>query len=567
MADVAAGQGELSLEQLEELIARYSSSKQQEELVMAVLAAGLLPNAAYRTPGATLNKDMPDPFCDGPEEEAGKEKMHSLLQQRNQPPQGSTNWAMIDISPLDGPVQPGRGSVASKEYSSSRWWVYSSRKQSPLSEKTMMEGVSPASDLALLLFAPNLHLALAPQAYWEHHLQHTTDSSSSSSVSSSSWHHADVKVYSWGADKQAEGAVQLLGGFVQYSFPEGTHLDALLQLRRHIQSLLRVTIEGSEVLASAFSSSLAGALGQLLVLSPDARGDWKQRGCFEELLQYHRAKQAEALISLKEEREQEMSSILEDWQFQRAAQGGFWKQQGQRDAFWGSPGGSFLSGTEGDEGGWLDLQQLQGGYLGATPAAAAAAADPKWLPTGSMQLGAPTQGDAAGDGLTPELQETSSSNDSINSSSRVARSTVFPVTPQQLQAAGFAEVQQLLAPLVGKSALEVTALAWEVLPQLQPLLSDGTMLCLLLPAPKGAHLYFKVGSSPHGGRRVPGWAGCVHVFTFANGCVVWLHAGLCSAWCVKVCYAPRHIPPDEYILPPRATNMQVATFGAVVHDL
>jgi hypothetical protein len=317
---------------------------------------------------------------------------------------------------------------------------------------------------------------------------------------------------------------------VQYTFPEGSHLDALLQLRRHIQSLLRVTIEGSEVLASTFSSSLAGALSQLLALSPHARGDWQFRNYFEDLLEYHRTQKAKALTKLNKEREEELTRMLEDWQYERASLGGLWSPQGQRDAFWGNPAAGFLSGTEDDAGGWLDLQQ-QGGYLGATPAAAAAAVDPRWLPTGALQLSGLTQGDAAGDSSTPELQQTSDSTDSgvdsSSSSSRVARDTVSPIIPQQLVGAGFAEVQQLLAPLMGKTALEITALAWEVLPRLAPLLSDGTMMCVFLPAPKGPHLYFKVSFWLHGG-----WGNQVgsDLQVLAGLCCVCAD-GLCSTVC------------------------------------
>jgi hypothetical protein len=79
----------------------------------------------------------------------------------------------------------------------------------------------------------------------------------------------------------------------------------------------------------------------------------------------------------------------------------------------------------------------------------------------------------------------------------VVSDKVVEVSPQQLEEAGYGEVQQLLAPLVGKSPQELEGCLPQVLPRLAPLLADGTMRVLYLPTPKrqgSAAMFAKVGT-------------------------------------------------------------------------
>jgi hypothetical protein len=302
------------------------------------------------------------------------------------------------------------------------------------------------------------------------------------------WQHAAIKEYYY----PTAGVVQLLGGFAQYTFPEATHLDALLQLRRHIQSLLRVTIEGSEVLASAFSSSLAGTLGQLLALSPIAEGDWEQRRYFEEMLEYHRDQQEEGLAPLREEREQELSVILEERELRRGGRSGQWMQrsQGQRNR-WSDPDLDLeftLNLPDVEDGGWVGQQQGSDG--GAGPPAAVAAADQRRTQQPNVAEG----GEPASLGSSSSSSSSSSSRRRSSSagSSQVVSKSVVEVSRKQLEKLGRAQAQQLLAPLVGKSPQELEGCLPQVLPRLAALLADGTMAFLLLPAPVGTGYYVKV---------------------------------------------------------------------------
>lgn len=95
-----------------------------------------------------------------------------------------------------------------------------------------------------------------------------------------------------------------------------------------------------------------------------------------------------------------------------------------------------------------------------------------------------------------QSSSTSTSNSSRSSSSSSGRGfdAVEEVSLQQLEEAGYGEVQQLLAPLVGKSAAELEACLPQVLPRLAPLLADGTVGFLFLPALMGVKDYEQVSS-------------------------------------------------------------------------
>jgi hypothetical protein len=98
------------------------------------------------------------------------------------------------------------------------------------------------------------------------------------------------------------------------------------------------------------------------------------------------------------------------------------------------------------------------------------------------------------------VQDSSSSSSSGGSSSsnRSSNRGIFDaleeISPQQLEEAGYAQVQQLLAPLVGKSPWEIVESLPQVLPRLAPVLADGTVGFLFLPAPMGLQKYKQVST-------------------------------------------------------------------------
>jgi hypothetical protein len=101
--------------------------------------------------------------------------------------------------------------------------------------------------------------------------------------------------------------------------------------------------------------------------------------------------------------------------------------------------------------------------------------------------------DVAGD--TAASKKEAAAVGSSSSSTMRFPDQVVVVSPQQLEEAGYEEVQQLLLPLMGKSIPELEGFLPQVLPRLAPLLADGTMDALLLPAPKGrgrAEIYAQV---------------------------------------------------------------------------
>ena len=56
----------------------------------------------------------------------------------------------------------------------------------------------------------------------------------------------------------------LLEGFMVYKFPAAEHLDAVLQLRQHLQTLLRIQVAGGGLQAQGFSESISRVLCGLL---------------------------------------------------------------------------------------------------------------------------------------------------------------------------------------------------------------------------------------------------------------------------------------------------------------
>jgi hypothetical protein len=103
-----------------------------------------------------------------------------------------------------------------------------------------------------------------------------------------------------------------------------------------------------------------------------------------------------------------------------------------------------------------------------------------------------THGDIISSRQRQTSDNCSTGSSSSSSSSIFTRNTVVEVSRQQLEEAGYAQAQQLLAPLVGKSPQELEGCLPQVLPRLAPLLADRTMDFLYLPAPKGTGVYAEV---------------------------------------------------------------------------
>ena len=151
---------------------------------------------------------------------------------------------------------------------------------------------------------------------------------------------------------QAEATV--MESFTQFRFSQGEQLDAVLQLRQHLQTLLEIQLAGGGLQAREFSLKLGELLGGVFEAERDGQVKGADKGLYKAkaLLERHR----------KETQEQEERQVEEELLY--------WEEKGrlreERRSFgrggWGSRQEGYMGG--GDGGSW-DIEDLLGDPAGA----------------------------------------------------------------------------------------------------------------------------------------------------------------------------------------------------------
>jgi hypothetical protein len=171
--------------------------------------------------------------------------------------------------------------------------------------------LSPATDLAVLLFAPDIKVSLPSAHTWQQQQQHSAQDVSNRDVVSSDEEgkgllrakqgdvvgegkpmkqqqqqsrqnlklenveevHQDASQDGWYSPlridlstgqlpEEVQAEAKVMEGFAQFQFSQGEQLAAILQLREHLQTLLQVQLAGGGLQARNFSVRLSHVLGE-----------------------------------------------------------------------------------------------------------------------------------------------------------------------------------------------------------------------------------------------------------------------------------------------------------------
>jgi hypothetical protein len=154
--------------------------------------------------------------------------------------------------------------------------------------------VSPATDLAVLLFAPELKVTLPSSQEWQELEerqqqagqqggqqlqqqqlgQQKQEEEEQKQQLKQEQEEGGQRVADCKGEREGESGPRpewlpaaeatLLEGFMVYKFPAAGHLAAVLQLRQHLRTLLRIQVAGGGLQAQGFSESMSRVLCRLL---------------------------------------------------------------------------------------------------------------------------------------------------------------------------------------------------------------------------------------------------------------------------------------------------------------